>query len=432
MKKIKVLFFALILMFVSVYNVCATSITLDQVVEKFNESSIVDDYKNMGGSISATTGVDSISVTASSAEETENLVFAFANNILSIEIDMKDSSALVKAYVATYMIDVVGQLHGYEEGQLMQTINSEDANNYTLEKEGYEVEEISETKLKIKMDITKKIPLLDFSDIYIEVSDLESMKEFISGDGSAEKSKGNMWFNKSGYDGDNTLLVAEKGNLTDNTYKSILSILEVMFDNDEVIKYFKSNYPDISSEGKDFNGFSIKVNPKEKTEWEESLIPSDSGYEFVRIIIDKQLAVSSAEKKGEESKITNYDITDGANQKYEVGTTEALVVRVDAEFELFEAVYLDDKLVDKSNYEVKSGSTIVTLKKEYLDKLSSGEHTIKISFKDGNVAQTKFNVEIKNAATDASLGYETLFFIIILGGIGYLLARKQRKFPRYN
>ena len=120
------------------------------------------------------------------------------------------------------------------------------------------------------MDITKKIPLVDFSNTYIEVSDLQDLKKYISGDGSAEKSKGNIWFNKSGYDGEYTLLVAEKGNLTENTYKSVLSILEVMFDNDKVIQHFKNNYPNISTGDKEFKGFNIKVNPKEKTQWEEN------------------------------------------------------------------------------------------------------------------------------------------------------------------
>ena len=160
------------------------------------------------------------------------------------------------------------------------------------------------------MDITKKIPLADFSDTYIEVSDLQSLKEYISGEGSAEKRKGNIWFNKSGYDGEYTLLVAEKGNLTENTYKSVLSILEVMFNNDKVIQYFKSNYPNISSGDKEFNGFSIKVNPTDKTEWEESLIPSDRGYEFIRIVIDKTLAISSiTEGEKAEGETSNQDNT---------------------------------------------------------------------------------------------------------------------------
>lgn len=295
---IKILLFFLVILFIC-NNIYATSITLEQIVEKFNKSSIVDDYKNTGGSINATNDANSINVKVNTSGKTENVKFLLEGNILSIEIDTEES-AFVKAHVATSVIDIIGQLHGYEEGELSQTINSDKVADYTIEKEGFEVQDISSTKFKMNVDITKKIPLADFSNTYFEVSDLEGSKDFISGDGSSEKRKGNVWFNKSGYDGDYTLLVAEKEKLTDNTYKSILSILEVMFDNEKVIENFKSNYPNISSGDKDFKGFSIKINPVDKTEWEENLIPSDSNYEFVRILIDKEIAISSATQTNKE------------------------------------------------------------------------------------------------------------------------------------
>lgn len=289
---IKITLIFLVILFMC-NNVYATSITLEQIVEKFNESSIVDDYKNDGGSISATNDANSIKVTINANETTENVELLLEGNILSVEIDMEDINGFGKVYVASSIIDIIGQLHGYQEGELAQTINSDKIMDYTLEKEGFEAEKISETKLKMKVDITKKIPLVDFSNTYIEVSDLQDVKEYIAGDSSAEKRKGNVWFRKEYDDGENILLVAEKESLTENTYKSILSILEVMFDNDKVIEHFKNNYPSISSGDKEFNGFSIKVNPKDKTQFEESLIPSDSGYEFVRIVINKPLAISS-------------------------------------------------------------------------------------------------------------------------------------------
>ena len=291
-------------------NVYATSITLEQIVEKFNKSSIVDTYKNSGGSISATNDVDSINITATLNGTTEDAELLLQENVLSIEIDQQEDSAVFKVYVTVKVIDIIGELHGYQEGELAQTVNSDEAKSYTLEKEGFEEEKISETKFKIKVDITKKIPLADFSNTYIEVSDLQDIKEYISGDGSAETSEGNVWFNKSGYDGEYTLLVAEKGKLTENTYKSILSILEVMFDNEKVIQYFKNEYPSISTGDKEFEGFSIKVNPKEKTQWEETLNPSYMDCEFVRIVIDKSLVISSVtEIKKVEDGIYNKDNT---------------------------------------------------------------------------------------------------------------------------
>ena len=288
----------IVLMFFSILfiynNAYATSITLEQIVEKFNKSSIVDNFKKAGGNISATNDVDSINIMVNTSEKTEIIEFLFQGNVLSIEIDQEERLALDKACFTLSIIDIIGELYGYKEGELAQTVNSDKAKSYTLEKEGYEAENISETKFKIKVDITKKIPLVDFSDTYIEVSDLQESKEYISGDASCVKIKGNILFNKSGYDGEYNLIVAEKGKLTENTYKSVLSILEVMFDNDKVIQYFKSNYQNISAGDKEFKGFSIKVNPKEKTQRDESLIYFDSGYEFIRISINKSLAISSA------------------------------------------------------------------------------------------------------------------------------------------
>ena len=156
------------------------------------------------------------------------------------------------------------------------------------------------------------------------------------------------------------------------------------------------------------------------------------GFANELIFTTLKVDIKNGLKTYDESKIAWYEIIEGKDQKYEVGKTESLTVRADVDFELFDAVYVDGKLVDKSNYEAKSGSTIVTLKKEYLDKLSSGEHTIKMTFKDGEFAETKFNIEIKNAATGINLGFGILSLIIIISVIGYFLIKKQSKFPKHN
>ncbi len=293
MKKAIVIVAIILVVFGAVFlirNMYVKNKTLIQIVNKFNTSSIVDDYKSVGGTIKAVRNSNKINIEATSGEETVNIEFALNGNILSAEVNGKDFMELI---ISMDVIDIIGQLSGYEEDELKKTLNSDKATNYTLETEGFETEKLSEEKIRISIDITKKIPLVDFSNIYIEVSDLEMHKERISGDGSAEKSKGNIWFNKSGYDGKYTLLIAEKGELTENTYKSLLSILEVMFENDKVLDYFKKNYPNISSGDKEFDGFSIVVNPEEKTNWEEMLVPDDSGYILMRITIDKSLAISS-------------------------------------------------------------------------------------------------------------------------------------------
>lgn len=56
-------------------------------------------------------------------------------------------------------------------------------------------------------------------------------------------------------------------------------------------------------------------------------------------------------------------------------------------------MYIDGNLVDKNNYTSESGSTIITLKLSYLNKLSVGEHTLKVAFKDGAEVETKFTIK---------------------------------------
>ena len=83
------------------------------------------------------------------------------------------------------------------------------------------------------------------------------------------------------------------------------------------------------------------------------------------------------------------------------------------------------KLVDPKNYTAESGSTIITLKKEFVDKLSVGEHTLKVLFNDGGVAITTFNVAKVTVPTDnPQTGDNIGFYIIsgILSIVGLVLA----------
>ena len=75
--------------------------------------------------------------------------------------------------------------------------------------------------------------------------------------------------------------------------------------------------------------------------------------------------------------------------------------RIDADYSLFtNKVYVDNKLVDSTNYNSKSGSTVITLKDEYLKTLSVGEHTLKVAFSDNGEAITKFIIKEKQQNTN--------------------------------
>lgn len=100
----------------------------------------------------------------------------------------------------------------------------------------------------------------------------------------------------------------------------------------------------------------------------------------------------------EEVSPKEYKFIEGANQIYTIDESKNAIFRIDEDFSLFDKkVYIDNVLVGTENYKAESGSTIITLSKEYVDTLSAGEHTIKVEFNDGGEATTKFEVKAKKA-----------------------------------
>ena len=96
-----------------------------------------------------------------------------------------------------------------------------------------------------------------------------------------------------------------------------------------------------------------------------------------------------------------YKFIEGSNQIYIIDESKNAIFRIDADFSLFDGkVYIDGTLIDAKNYKAESGSTVITLNKEYVDTLSIGEHTIKVEFSDGGSATTKFEVKAKQVNTE--------------------------------
>ena len=124
--------------------------------------------------------------------------------------------------------------------------------------------------------------------------------------------------------------------------------------------------------------------------------------------------------------INNYEYETGAKQIIEENNEGAIFI-IDADYSLFITggeVYVDDVLVDSNNYISESGSTKITLKKDYLDSLSKGEHTLKVVFNDGGIAETTFTTTINNPQTsDNIMLYALMFGISIIG-----LIRVKKKY----
>lgn len=88
------------------------------------------------------------------------------------------------------------------------------------------------------------------------------------------------------------------------------------------------------------------------------------------------------------------EIIKGKGQSVAEGEKKALSFTSNAAYSDFIRVELDGKTLDEKNYIVKEGSTIVTLKADYVATLSAGKHTIGIVSESGT-ATTTFIVNAK-------------------------------------
>lgn len=93
------------------------------------------------------------------------------------------------------------------------------------------------------------------------------------------------------------------------------------------------------------------------------------------------------------------EIIEGKGQSITEGEKKELSFTSNAAFSDFIRVELDGKTLDEKNYTVKEGSTVVTLKADYVAALSAGEHTIGIVSESG-IATATFTVSEKTAADD--------------------------------
>ena len=90
------------------------------------------------------------------------------------------------------------------------------------------------------------------------------------------------------------------------------------------------------------------------------------------------------------------EIIEGKGQSITEGEKKELSFTSSAAFSDFLRAQLDGKTLDEKNYTVKEGSTVVTLKADYVATLSAGEHTIGIVSESGT-ATTTFTVKAKSA-----------------------------------
>ena len=86
---------------------------------------------------------------------------------------------------------------------------------------------------------------------------------------------------------------------------------------------------------------------------------------------------------------------------YTIGEDTEATVKCTGVLSAFEKVFVDGTEVSSENYTLAEGSTILTFKQAYMDKLSLGEHTVTLSYPSGNV-ETAITVKEKVQNTESN------------------------------
>ena len=175
-------------------------------------------------------------------------------------------------------------------------------------------------------------------------------------------------------DNENEAVIKIVGNKSEN--KAILTAVNVGTKKSEVFKGFHMQY---TGSALDYSDLDIGIKLETRYDYYTRCT-----YEFTFQYVKEEVSPKE------------YKFTEGANQTYTIDESKNATFRIDADYSLFtNKVYVDNKLVDSTNYDSKSGSTVITLRDEYLKTLSVGEHTLKVAFSDNGEAITKFSIKEK-------------------------------------
>jgi len=86
--------------------------------------------------------------------------------------------------------------------------------------------------------------------------------------------------------------------------------------------------------------------------------------------------------------LVDYRILEGDNTEWTKSSGKDVTVKSNGLFSKFTGFEVDGELVDPANYTAAAGSTVVTLKSEFLQTLKNGKHTLAFVYPDGRAEGT--------------------------------------------
>lgn len=143
--------------------------------------------------------------------------------------------------------------------------------------------------------------------------------------------------------------------------------------------------------------------------------------------------------------LTAYDITSGDGSTWKENNKDnGLTFKVNGYHKKFAGIVINGTVVDKKYYEIEAGSTIITLKAEYLQTLPAGNYTLLVQYTDGSTdGKDTFTITKNESATpsdptnptapsspktgDNSHPVVWIGILIVCAGIWMLLFFKKQK-----
>lgn len=164
----------------------------------------------------------------------------------------------------------------------------------------------------------------------------------------------------------------------------------------------------------------------------QKILDAKTSYENLTVH-EKSLVEESTKAKLDElvAALTAYKITKGDGAKWTQGSSTGLSFTANGPYSKFVGIKIDGEEVAAKYYDAKSGSTIITLKASYLNKLDVGKHTITVLYTDGEASGT-FTIQEKSVSPatgdDSNIGlWASIMCVSTLALVVLLLDSKRRK-----
>lgn len=175
----------------------------------------------------------------------------------------------------------------------------------------------------------------------------------------------------------------------------------------------------------DINDITVKVNGNEVASADKSISTDENTNELTVVY---KFAKTEAE---DNNKQPLYRFIEGTNGSWTNNSDGTLTFRANGDFSKFTGVKVDGTLTDAKNYTAVSGSTVITLKADYLKTLSVGTHKLTVVYNDGECST---NFVVKTAQTENGGGSDSekapqtgdnsnlalWFAILFVSGVGML------------